>query len=101
MSGRELLTPADFNTWHLEKAASLREADERNQRAIDDYIIRQVVSSIEGGATVDQAGDAILAAGTGYGFRGGVLYTKEGYRRALVAIGWRPKRERERKDAAE
>ena len=87
-------TPSAFKAWHAANAAHLREADERNQRAVDDFIIRQVMHSVQAGATVDQAGDAILAIGAGYGFRGGVLYTKEGYRRALRSIGWRPKRDR-------
>jgi NurA-like 5'-3' nuclease len=94
MSEPQLLTPAAFKAWHAANAAQLREADERNQQAVADCMIRAVMNSIQSGATLEEAGDAILRAGVGYGFRGGVLYTRDGYRRALLSIGWRPKRER-------
>jgi len=95
MSAPQLLTPAAFKAWQATNATFIRESEERNQLAVDDYVIRIVISAIQSGLTLDDAGDSILEAGVGYGFRGGINYSRDGFRRALLSIGWRPKRERD------
>jgi hypothetical protein len=93
MSDSEYLTPEDFLAWRKVNTAMLRDVENRNQRAVDDYVIKGVMLAIQGGLTLNQAGDAFLR-NPGYGYRNGIHYTPGSVRRALRSIGWLPKIER-------
>jgi hypothetical protein len=90
---KELLTVQHFKAWQRVNAAALQEADERNQRAVDDYVIRSLTTAMKDGMSMNEAGD-ILLDWPPCGFRDGVHYTPKAFRRALRSTGWIPPRER-------
>lgn len=88
------ITPSDFLAWQKANAAMLRDAEELNQRAVDDYVLKGVMRIMQKGRiALNEAGDAFLR-NPGYGFRDGIHYNQESVRRALRSIGWLPKRQR-------
>ncbi|SMG28280.1 hypothetical protein [Paraburkholderia susongensis] len=95
MSDSQYLTPADFLAWKKVNDAMLLDDDERNQRAVDDAVIKFVMREIRRGAEFEDAGDfAARIRQASYGVHDHVRYTPSAVRRALRAIGWKPKRER-------
>ena len=76
----------DFNKWRDENSAELEAAFERNQRAVDSIVIKDVMLRLELCLTLEEVCDSISRHYNGYGNKDGVLVTEAAVKRSLKRL---------------
>lgn len=82
-----------FLAWMRLSQDALAVQRERAQREIASAVVRSVQSLMLEGMSLDNAGDCTIKT-FGWGSSGGVSFTPDAVRSVLLAMGWRPKRQR-------
>lgn len=85
------ITAVDYIAWEKFNKAILLDQGQRQQRAIDDAVIKDVMHARQAGLSLQDAG-RVIVRNFHYGCRDGINFTPAAVRHALKSIGWNPKR---------